>query len=112
MKTPRRVSIASFCLAVLASLALAADPAPAPKGDDIVAALPVIPDATFKLTDFGGVGDGKAFNTDAFKNAITAIAKAGGGHLFSSHAAAKLSMPPENSSTVFPFIICPPSSYS
>ena len=44
---------------------------------DIVAALPVIPDATFKLTDFGGVGDGKTFNTDAFKNAIAAVAKAG-----------------------------------
>jgi polygalacturonase len=50
-------------------------------GDEIVAALPVIPDAKFNLLDFGGVGDGKAFNTDAFKNAVAAIAKAGGGHL-------------------------------
>ena len=50
-------------------------------GDEIVAALPVIPDAKFNLLDFGGKGDYKAFNTDAFKNAIAAIAKAGGGHL-------------------------------
>jgi polygalacturonase len=49
--------------------------------DDIVAALPVIPAATFNLTDFGGVGDKKTFNTEAFKKAIAAIAQAGGGHL-------------------------------
>jgi polygalacturonase len=53
---------------------------PAQKGE-ITAALPVIPDARFNLTDFGGVGDYKAFNTDAFKSAVAAIAKAGGGHL-------------------------------
>jgi polygalacturonase len=47
----------------------------------IVAALPVIPDARFNLTDFGGVGDCEAFNTDAFKKAVAAIAQAGGGHL-------------------------------
>jgi len=55
--------------------------APPPPGDEIVAALPVIPEAKFNLLDFGGVGDYKTFNTDAFKNAIAAIAKAGGGHL-------------------------------
>jgi polygalacturonase len=48
---------------------------------DITAALPEIPDAKFNLTDFGGVGDGKSFNTDAFKNAVAAIVKSGGGHL-------------------------------
>jgi polygalacturonase len=41
----------------------------------------VIPDAKFNLADYGAVGDGKTFNTDAFKNAVAAIAKAGGGHL-------------------------------
>jgi polygalacturonase len=48
---------------------------------DFVAAKPVIPDAQFNLTDFGGMGDSKSLNTDAFKNAVAAIAKAGGGHL-------------------------------
>jgi polygalacturonase len=81
MDIPCRISAVLFCLAVIASHAFAAGTAAAAKGDDIVAALPVIPDATFKLTDFGGVGDGKTFNTDAFKNAIAAVAKAGGGHL-------------------------------
>jgi polygalacturonase len=33
------------------------------------------------VTDFGAVGDYKTFDTDAFKKAIEAIAKAGGGHL-------------------------------
>src|SRR5262245_2834483 len=47
----------------------------------VVAAKPVIPDATFNLAGFGGVGDGKSLNTDAFKNAIAAISKVGGGHL-------------------------------
>jgi polygalacturonase len=79
-------------LAGLTGLAVAAcqsQPAPLPPpaakaalpGDEIVAALPVIPDATFNLRDFGGVGDYKAFNTDAFKRAIAAVARAGGGHL-------------------------------
>jgi polygalacturonase len=77
-------------LAILSCLPLAAcqtttTTAPVTKasqpGDEIVAALPVIPEARFSLLDFGGVGDGKTFNTDAFKNAIAAIAKAGGGHL-------------------------------
>jgi len=43
--------------------------------------LPVIPDRTFKLTDFGAVGDGQTLNTDAFKKAIAAVEAAGGGHL-------------------------------
>src|ERR1700677_4321178 len=54
--------------------------APEP-GDEITAALPVIPDTKFLLTDYGAVGDYKAFDTDAFKKAIAAIAQAGGGHL-------------------------------
>jgi polygalacturonase len=49
--------------------------------EEITAVLPVIPDATFNLADYGCVGDGKAFNTDAFTSAIAASAKAGGGHL-------------------------------
>lgn len=65
-----------------ASAALAASAfAGAPSADDIVPAPPVIPAATFNLKDFGGVGDGKAFNTEAFKQAIAAVEKAGGGHL-------------------------------
>jgi polygalacturonase len=78
MKIPSSPLLAaSLCAALLASRAFAADSSP----DPIVAAPPVIPDAKFNLADFGGVGDGKAFNTDAFKSAIAAIAKAGGGHL-------------------------------
>ncbi|MGA3066182.1 MAG: glycosyl hydrolase family 28 protein [Tepidisphaeraceae bacterium] len=49
--------------------------------EEIVAAPPVIPPQTFLLTDFGAVGDGDTFDTDAFKKAVNAIAKAGGGHL-------------------------------
>jgi len=48
---------------------------------EITAALPVIPDARFNLKDYGGIGDSKTFNTDAFKSAVAAVAKAGGGHL-------------------------------
>ena len=44
-------------------------------------ALPVIPERTFTLTDFGAVGDGKTMNTDAFKKSIAAVEKAGGGKL-------------------------------
>jgi len=48
---------------------------------EITAALPVIPAARFNLADYGAVGDGKTLNTDAFKNAIAAVEKGGGGHL-------------------------------
>ncbi len=43
--------------------------------------LPVIPARTFSLTDFGAVGDGKTLNTAAFKAAVAAVEKAGGGKL-------------------------------
>ncbi len=77
MNSPSRILAASLCAAGLALRAFAVDA----KSDEIVAALPVIPDAKFNLSDFGGNGDGKAMNTDAFKTAIAAVEKAGGGHL-------------------------------
>jgi hypothetical protein len=40
-------------------------------------ALPAIPDRGFNLADFGGVGDGRTMNTDAFKRAIAAVESAG-----------------------------------
>ena len=44
-------------------------------------ALPQIPEYTVSLSDFGGVGDGITDNTEAFTKAISALNKAGGGHL-------------------------------
>ena len=43
--------------------------------------LPVIPDRTFNLADFGAIGDGKTMNTDALTKAIAAVEQAGGGKL-------------------------------
>ena len=48
---------------------------------EITAALPNIPAAKFNLSDYGANGDGTAMNTDAFRNAVAAVEKAGGGHL-------------------------------
>jgi polygalacturonase len=48
---------------------------------EINPALPDIPEAKFNLTDFGAKADSKSLNTDAFKQAVAAIEKAGGGHL-------------------------------
>lgn len=42
---------------------------------------PVIPQYSVVLTEFGGVGDGHALNTEAFANAIQHLRKRGGGHL-------------------------------
>lgn len=44
-------------------------------------ARPIIPERMFKLTDFGAVGNGQTLNTAAFKKAIAAVEKAGGGKL-------------------------------
>jgi polygalacturonase len=49
--------------------------------DNFRPALPIIPDRTFTLTDFGAVGDGKALNTEAFQKAIASINQTGGGRL-------------------------------
>ena len=43
--------------------------------------LPSIPDREAVLTDFGGVGDGVTMNTEAFREAIGALASLGGGRL-------------------------------
>ena len=40
-----------------------------------------IPDNTVSIADFGGVGDGVALNTEAFREAISALTKKGGGRL-------------------------------
>jgi polygalacturonase len=66
---------------------VAAPEAPLPPGIDVSGAenvrpaLPAIPDRTFTLADFGGVGDGQTDNTAAFKKAIAAVQQAGGGKL-------------------------------
>ena len=48
---------------------------------DVSPAQPVIPDRAFSLKDFGAVGDGTTSNTGAFKRAVAALVKAGGGRL-------------------------------
>jgi polygalacturonase len=73
--------LSHFCLAAILFFAPVLSVAAAADAPEITAAMPIIPDAKFKLADFGGVGDGKSMNSDAFRNAIVAIAKAGGGHL-------------------------------
>src|SRR5262245_35254338 len=76
MKTSKPFSFAAILLAMLVRAACTGA-----ESAEIIAAKPTIPDAKFSLADFGGVGDGKSMNADAFKKAIAAIAKAGGGHL-------------------------------
>jgi len=42
---------------------------------------PHFPNKDFRLPDYGGKGDGKTLNTDAFRAAIHACSEAGGGHV-------------------------------
>jgi polygalacturonase len=75
----RELLILAVCSLLATSLAAAAV-------DDSFAAhldpaLPVIPAHSFRLTDFGAVGDGHTLNTAAFQKAIAAVAQAGGGTL-------------------------------
>ncbi|HEY4149962.1 MAG TPA: glycoside hydrolase family 28 protein [Chitinophagaceae bacterium] len=46
--------------------------------------LPQPGDKSFKLSDYGGIADGKTLNTDAFEKAISACAAAGGGKVLVS----------------------------
>ena len=48
---------------------------------DVAPAQPVIPDRTFNLADFGAIPDGRTMNTDAFRQAVDALERAGGGTL-------------------------------
>ncbi len=79
-----RFLIPGLCFA---SLAVGATAGPQPAAVDVTVAahvqpaLPVIPDRTFVLTDYGAVGDGHTLNTEAFRRAIAAVEKAGGGRL-------------------------------
>ncbi len=66
---------------LLAARVLAASSVDVSAVEHVRPALPVIPDAVFRLTDFGAVGDGVTMNTAAFQRAIAAVEKAGGGRL-------------------------------
>ncbi len=78
-----------FSLLAIASVLLAACDNPV-ADDDVYAGLPFemprvelpsIPSRSVVLTDFGGVGDGVALNTEAFAQAIDHLARLGGGRL-------------------------------
>ena len=48
---------------------------------EVVPAAAVIPDLQVSLSDYGGVPDGVTLNTEAFRKAVAALSKQGGGHL-------------------------------
>jgi len=62
-------------VALLAALLPMVYAAPAPPNIPT----PVIPPRTFRITDYGAVGDGKTMNTAALQKAIAACGQAGGG---------------------------------
>lgn len=82
MRVPRLASI--LLLTALAACSGAPSRTRAvdlPEAGRTAPALPRIPARTFLLTDFGAVGDGKTLDTAAFRNAVAAVEKAGGGRL-------------------------------
>jgi polygalacturonase len=81
----RRVFGAFIALLAAASPSIAAAEVDVSAAEHVRPALPKIPPRTFKLADFGAVGDGRTLNTEAFTKAISAVAKAGGGKLIVPH---------------------------
>jgi polygalacturonase len=71
-----RLHILAFAFAVSWNWSSSARPM-----EEFQVAPPEIPNRTFRLTDYGAVGDGKTINTEAFIKTIIAIKEAGGGQL-------------------------------
>ena len=76
-----RISLAFLALAASALSAHAAKDVVTATAEKVHPARPHIPNRTFSLADFGGVGDGQTLNTSAFQAAIAAVNRAGGGTL-------------------------------
>jgi len=81
MKLPRLLGSCVVFITLTLTAAISGSAAEISLTDDFKPALPVIPERTFTLTDFGAVGDGHTVNTDAFQKAIAAVKNAGGGRL-------------------------------
>jgi polygalacturonase len=75
------LSLISAGLWALTGCQSAPEPAPAASAPKPPIVSPSIPDRTFSLSDYGGVGDGKTDNTDAISKTIAACAAADGGHV-------------------------------
>src|SRR5438552_4040201 len=76
--TGRRFRFACACCAFVmvgAPIAFAAGDPAAP------AAVPTAAEKSWDVTHYGGIGDGKAMNTDAFRKAIDACVAGGGGQV-------------------------------
>ena len=76
MKRIGYILAASLCGTVTAAAVVAVSESPL---STRTPELPSIPNRRFLVTNYGGIGDGKTLNTGAFRNAIDAAAKAGGG---------------------------------
>lgn len=74
MMNPHRLVVVA-ALSLLLPFTAAADPG------DLVPASPLVPKRSFNLRDFGAVADGTTPATEAFRAAVAAVKKAGGGTL-------------------------------
>jgi polygalacturonase len=83
-------------LIVAAAAALSGFAGEIPLDGSVHPTLPKIPDRTFTLADFGGIGDGRTLNTAAFEKAIASIHRAGGGRL----------TVPKGVFRTLPFVLC------
>lgn len=81
MLTRRSPSLLVALLALALFVPARAAPVDVSAVERVHPALPKIPNRQFSLTDYGAVGDGATLNTAAFKQAIAAVEKAGGGRL-------------------------------
>jgi polygalacturonase len=74
MRPNHRQLLSLLTVLVVASSCFGAETTTAPANEDSAIPLPLIPEHSFVITDYGAVADGKTLATDAIRKSVAACA--------------------------------------